>query len=158
MACSRAPIVTWTRDLMEGNLPGFSPGDFTVVEDTRAGRIVSTLNLISQTWSYEGIEFPAGRVDAVVTDRAYRRRGLSRAQMELLHRWSAGRGEKVIGITAYPGTTGSSATSSRSTGRAAAGDTRAARLGLAQARASRTASGRRPGRTFPWWRISTPTG
>ena len=102
MPGSRAPIVTWTRDLMEGNLPGFSPGDFTVVEDTRTGEIVSTLNLISQTWSYEGIEFPAGRVDAVVTDRAYRRQGLSRAQMELLHRWSADRGEKVIGITGIP--------------------------------------------------------
>ncbi len=99
---SRGPIVTWTHDLMEGNLPGFAPGDFTVVEDTGTGRIVSTLNLISQTWSYEGIEFPAGRVDAVVTDRAYRRRGLSRAQMELLHRWSADRGEKVIGITGIP--------------------------------------------------------
>lgn len=102
MAGSRGPIVTWTRDLMEGNLPGFAPGDFTVVEDTRTGRIVSTLNLISQTWSYEGIEFPAGRVDAVVTDRAYRRRGLSRAQMDLLHRWSADRGEKAIGITGIP--------------------------------------------------------
>ena len=99
---SRGTIVTWTRDLMEGNLPGFAPGDFTVVEDRRTGRIVSTLNLISQTWSYEGVEFPAGRVDAVVTDRAYRRRGLSRAQMELLHRWSADRGEKVIGITGIP--------------------------------------------------------
>ena len=98
----REPIVTWTRDLMAGNLPGFSPGDFTVVEDTDAGRIVSTLNLISQTWSYEGMEFPVGRVDAVVTDRAYRRRGLSRAQMDLLHRWSAERGEKVLGITGIP--------------------------------------------------------
>ena len=38
----------------------------------------------------------------MVTDRAYRRRGLSRAQMELLHRWSADRGEKVIGITGIP--------------------------------------------------------
>ena len=102
VAGSRRPIVTWTRDLMAGNLPGFAPGDFTVVEDARTGEIVSTLNLISQTWSYEGIEFPVGRVDAVVTDRDYRRRGLSRAQMELLHRWSADRGEKVIGITGIP--------------------------------------------------------
>ncbi len=102
MADPRGPILTWTRDLMAGNLPGFSPGDFTVVEDTGTGQIVSTLNLISQTWSYEGIEFPVGRVDAVVTDRAYRRRGLSRAQMELLHRWSADRGEMVLGITGIP--------------------------------------------------------
>jgi len=99
---SRPSIVTWTRDLMAGNLPGFSPGDFTVVEDTGTGRIVSTLNLISQTWSYEGIELGVGRVDAVVTDRGYRRRGLSRAQMDLVHRWSAERGEKVLGITGIP--------------------------------------------------------
>ena len=38
----------------------------------------------------------------MVTDRAYRRRGLSRAQMELLHRWSADRGETVLGITGIP--------------------------------------------------------
>ena len=99
---SRRPIVIWTRDLMDGNLPGFAPGDFTVVQDTRTGQIVSTLNLISQTWSYEGIEFGVGRVDAVVTDREYRRRGLSRAQMELVHEWSAERGEKVLGITGIP--------------------------------------------------------
>lgn len=36
----------WTRDLMSGALPGFQPGDFTVVEDTRSGAIVSMLNLI----------------------------------------------------------------------------------------------------------------
>ncbi len=102
MAEPRGPIPTWTRDLMAGNLPGFSPGDFTVVEDMGTGQIVSTLNLISQTWSYEGIAFPVGRVDAVVTDRAYRRRGLSRAQMDLLHRWSAERGEMVLGITGIP--------------------------------------------------------
>ena len=99
---SRPSVAIWTRDLMGGNLPGFSPGDFTVVEDTRTGCVVSTLNLISQTWSYEGIEFGAGRVDAVVTDRDYRRRGLSRAQMDLIHRWSAERGEKVLGITGIP--------------------------------------------------------
>ena len=99
---SRPSVATWTRDLMAGNLPGFSPGDFTVVQDTRTGRVVSTLNLISQTWSYEGIAFGVGRVDAVVTDRNYRRRGLSRAQMDLIHGWSAERGEKVLGITGIP--------------------------------------------------------
>lgn len=46
----------WTRDLMSGALPGFQPSDFTLVEDTRSGAIVSMLNLIPQTWSYGGME------------------------------------------------------------------------------------------------------
>jgi len=50
-------IEAWTRDLLTRPHPTFSPDDFTVVEETATGRIVSTLNLISQTWSYEGIQF-----------------------------------------------------------------------------------------------------
>ena len=39
------------------------PDDFTIVEETASGRIVSSLNLIPQTWTYEGIEFGVGRPD-----------------------------------------------------------------------------------------------
>ena len=92
----------WTRDLMAGGLPGFGPHDFTLGEDTRTGAIVSTRNLISQTWSYEGVEFPAGRIELVGTDPEYRLRGLMRAQLETVHRWSAERGEAVQGITGIP--------------------------------------------------------
>ena len=92
----------WTRDLMKGDLPGFGPEDFTIVEDTRTGAIVASLNLISQTWSYEGVEFPAGRIELVGTDPDYRLRGLMRAQLETVHEWSAERGEMVQGITGIP--------------------------------------------------------
>ena len=92
----------WTRDLMKGDLPGFGPEDFTIVEDTRTGAIVASLNLISQTWSYEGVEFPAGRIELVGTDPDYRLRGLMRAQLETVHDWSAARGAMVQGVTGIP--------------------------------------------------------
>lgn len=92
----------WAKDLMRGALPGFSPGDTTLVEDTKTGRIASTQNLISQRWSYGGIEFGAGRIELVGTHPDYRRRGLVRAQMDVVHQWSAERGELVQGITGIP--------------------------------------------------------
>ena len=96
------PVAIWTRDLLTRPHPTVSPGDFTVVEDTRAGRIVSSLNLISQTWSYAGIPVGAGRIELVGTDPEYRRRGLVRQQFDVVHRWSAERGELVQGITGIP--------------------------------------------------------
>ena len=50
----------WVKDLMEKPHPTFDVGDFTVVEDTQKGMIVSSLNLISQKWNYAGIEFGVG--------------------------------------------------------------------------------------------------
>ncbi len=92
----------WTRDLMSGALPGFQPGDFTVVEDTRSGAIVSMLNLIPQTWSYGGMEIGVGRIELVSTHPDYRRRGLVRAQMDAVYEMSAGRGEKMQVISGIP--------------------------------------------------------
>jgi hypothetical protein len=89
-------------DLMSGEHPTFSPADFMLVEDTTTGKIVSSLGLTSQTWTYEGIPFKFGQPDIVSTDPAYRRRGLVRAQMSEVHRWSAARGELVQGITGIP--------------------------------------------------------
>ena len=95
-------IAVSTRDLMNGDLPNFAPQDWTVVEDSKSRAIVSALCLISQTWSYDGIHFPLGRVELVVTDPDYRRRGLVRSQMEVVHQWSRQRGELVLGITGIP--------------------------------------------------------
>lgn len=96
------PIAVWTRDLLNGSHPTFGTGDFTIVEDTRTGKIVSTLNLISQRWSYAGIEFGVGRPELVATHPDYRYQGLVRAQFEIVHQWSAERGEKVQAITGIP--------------------------------------------------------
>ena len=97
-----APAAVWTRDLMTKDHPTFSPGDFTIVEDTATKQIVSSLNLISQTWSYAGIPFKVGRPELVGTHPDYRNRGLVRAQFEVVHQWSAERGELLQAITGIP--------------------------------------------------------
>src|SRR5260370_563284 len=73
-----------------------------LVEDTRNGAIVSSINLINQTWSYEGIPFKVGRPELVGTLPDYRQRGLIRKQFEVLHAWSAERGQKLQAITGIP--------------------------------------------------------
>jgi hypothetical protein len=95
-------VGAWVRDLMTRPHPTFKPGDFTVVEDTRTGEIISSMCLISQTWSYGGIPFGVGRPELVATHPEYRRRGLVRAQFEVVHEWSAARGELVQGVTGIP--------------------------------------------------------
>jgi len=95
-------MAVWTRDLMSGEHPTVETGDFTVVEDTNTGKIVSSLNLISQTWSYGGIKFGVGRPEFVGTHPDYRNRGLIRTQFEVIHKWSAERGEKLQAITGIP--------------------------------------------------------
>jgi GNAT superfamily N-acetyltransferase len=95
-------VASWVRDLMRGDHPTFGVGDFTIVEDTHSGAIVSSLCLISQTWTYGGIPFGVGRPELVGTLPDYRHRGLIRAQFEAIHRWSAERGELVQAITGIP--------------------------------------------------------
>ncbi len=95
-------VAAWTRDLMERPHPTFDPGDFTIVEDTRSGAIVSSLCLISQTWSYGGIPFSVGRPELVATHRDYRNQGLVRAQFDVIHQWCAERGHCVQAITGIP--------------------------------------------------------
>jgi hypothetical protein len=96
------PIEQWTRDLLLGPHPTVGPEDFTLVEEAATGRIVSSLNLISQSWSYAGVPFGVGRVELVGTDPDYRRRGLVRAQFEVVHEWSRERGELLQAITGIP--------------------------------------------------------
>src|SRR5688500_10981401 len=95
-------VEAWTRDLMSGDHPTTSASDFLVIENTASGEIISSMNLISQRWTYAGIEFPVGRPEAVGTAPEFRRRGLVRAQFDVLHRWSAERGEMVQVITGIP--------------------------------------------------------
>ncbi len=93
----------WVLDLMRGIHPTTKAGDFTLVVDTaNEDRIVSSLNLISQTWTFDGIPFGVGRPELVATLPEYRRRGLVRLQMEIVHALSAARGELVTAITGIP--------------------------------------------------------
>ena len=82
-------IAAWTQDLLSGDHPSCGAGDFTIVEEASTGAIVSSMVLISQTWTYDGIAFGVGRPELVGTAPAYRRRGLVRTQFEVLHQWSA---------------------------------------------------------------------
>jgi hypothetical protein len=95
-------IAAWTNDLAAKPHPTFSPEDFTIVEEVSSGKIVSTLNLISQTWSYGGIPFGVGRPELVGTLPEYRNRGLVRLQFDVIHQWSAERGELLQAITGIP--------------------------------------------------------
>jgi hypothetical protein len=98
----RRGLEDWTRDLISGEGPTFDIGDFTIVEDTRTSEIVSSCCTISQTWTYEGIPFKVGRPELIGTKKEYRRKGLVRQQMAVLHQWSAERGELVQVITGIP--------------------------------------------------------
>ena len=95
-------IDVWIRDLVAGTHPTTNAADFTVVEETATGRIVSTLCLISQTWTYAGIEFGAGRPELVCTLPDFRKRGLVRIQMDEVHKWSSERGHLMQFITGIP--------------------------------------------------------
>ncbi|NUQ38330.1 MAG: GNAT family N-acetyltransferase [Caldilineales bacterium] len=91
-----------TREQMAETHPLVGPGNFTLVERTDTGEIVSSMNLISQTWSFGGVPFAMGRPELVGTDPAYRRRGLVRKQFEIIHSLSAARGEQMQAITGIP--------------------------------------------------------
>ena len=98
----RKGVIAWTRDLLTRPHATFQPGDFTIVEETSTGRIVSSLCLIPQTWCYEVNEFGVGRPELVGTLPEFRGRGLVRAQFDEIHRWSAERGLLVQVITGIP--------------------------------------------------------
>jgi GNAT superfamily N-acetyltransferase len=92
----------WARDLLTRPHPTCQAGDFSLVQDTRSGAIVSNMVLIPQTWSYAGIEFGVGTPELVSTHPDYRRRGLMRAQFDVVHRWSAARGHVLQAISGIP--------------------------------------------------------
>ena len=92
----------YARDLMRASHPIIGPANTLVVEDTRAKKLVSTVCLIPQTWTYAGIPFGVGRPEMVATDPVYRRRGLVREQFQVIHALSDAMGHLVQGITGIP--------------------------------------------------------
>lgn len=95
-------IGAWIQDLVAKPHPTLVPSDFTVVEEPSTGKIVSTLCLIPQTWTFDGIEFGVGRPELVCTLPEFRKRGLVRVQMEEVHKWSSDRGHLAQVITGIP--------------------------------------------------------
>jgi hypothetical protein len=95
-------VAAFTRDLVSGNHPTCDASDFTVIEDTTTGSIVSSACLIGQRFSYGGVELDAGLPELVGTHPGYRRRGLVKEQFEVLHRWSKERGHLMQAIAGIP--------------------------------------------------------
>ena len=78
--------------------------DVTVVEDAATRRIVSALFLIPQVWSYAGVPMQVGQPELIATHPDYRRRGLVRAQFEVIHERSRAAGhlwQFISGIARY---------------------------------------------------------
>ena len=75
---------------------------FVVAEDTATGQLVSSLGLLQKTLTYESIPFTVGIPEWVLTRPDYRRRGLIRAMMEIVHQWSEARGDLVQLIDGIP--------------------------------------------------------
>ena len=65
-------VGVWAYDLLTKPHPTFKPSDFTIVEEVTSGKIVSSMNLIPQTWTYAGIPFNVGRPELVGTLPEYR--------------------------------------------------------------------------------------
>ena len=97
-------IAEWMRDLITKPHPTLNLEDIIVVEDVENNRIASTTTYLTQTWSYDGVEFEVGRPEIVGTHPDYRNRGLIRKQFDVMHRWAAERGhdvQVVLGIPSY---------------------------------------------------------
>lgn len=99
---NRESFRVWFEDMLSGQHPNAGFKDFTVVEETQTGRIVSLIGLVSQTWNYGGIAFGCGQPETIVTYQDYRRKGLIGKQMEVIHQLSAARGELVQVIWGNP--------------------------------------------------------
>jgi GNAT superfamily N-acetyltransferase len=94
-------MADWTRDLMSGH-PRVRPTDFLLVDDTSQKRVAATMMLISHRFSYGGTELEAGQPELVGTHPDYRRRGLIRQMFDVLHAWSAERGQRLQVIGGIP--------------------------------------------------------
>src|SRR2546422_11562054 len=79
----------WTRDLIEGRRPSFRADSAVLVEDTRTKSIISSMVLLSHTWTYGGVPLSVGQPEIVGTRAEFRGRGLVRAMFEVVHGWCA---------------------------------------------------------------------
>jgi len=95
-------VANWTDELTGGEHPYMVPADFTIVQDTKRQRIASSLCLLESKIRYEGIELRAGQPELVGTHPDYRRRGLVRAQFDVIHAWSEERGHQLQLIDGIP--------------------------------------------------------
>jgi len=82
--------------------PGANPSDLLLIEDTVTGQVVSSVSLLKETWTYEGIPLPVGEVGVVSTRSGYRQRGLVRALFGAYHRLARREGCILSAILGIP--------------------------------------------------------
>jgi predicted N-acetyltransferase YhbS len=82
--------------------PGLRPQDFSYVEDTATGEVVSSVCLVPTVWRYEGVRLNVGELGIVGTHPDYRRQGLVRAQMRWFDRELEARGCHLASIQGIP--------------------------------------------------------
>jgi ribosomal protein S18 acetylase RimI-like enzyme len=99
---SSAYLDRYTRDLFERPHPVIAVSDHLMIEDTATGAIVSTVQLIRQTWTYAGLPLRVGQIELVGTDPVYRRRGLVRRLIAAAHARSEECGDLVQMIGGKP--------------------------------------------------------
>jgi hypothetical protein len=96
-------LLAWTKDLLTGKYPKFNPQKHcTIVEDIKTKKIVSSMLVIPQTWSYAGIPFRVDRPELVGTLPEYRNKGLIRKQFEIFHQLGEQNGTQLLSITGIP--------------------------------------------------------
>lgn len=89
------------RDLLAGHNPLVRAEDFYVVTDAQ-GDVLSSADVIVQTWRFEDVPFTVGQIETVGTDPAHRRQGLSRALIERCHHDFEARRVQVSAILGIP--------------------------------------------------------
>jgi predicted N-acetyltransferase YhbS len=82
------------------NDPDNGVGCFAVAAE--GGRVVSSVCLIREHMTMEGVSFGVGQPEFVATHPDYCHQGLIRAQMDLVHGWSAARGDLAQIIAGIP--------------------------------------------------------
>jgi len=82
--------------------PATTPADYWLVIDERTGAAVSTTCLLPWRCQLAGIGLNVAMVEMVVTDPAYRQRGLVRTQIEHFHQVVAARGFDLCIIQGIP--------------------------------------------------------
>jgi GNAT superfamily N-acetyltransferase len=95
-------IGIFTRWKLDGTHPAVVFSDALFIEDSQSGEIVSSLCLIPQTWTYEGMPLCVGEVSLVGTHPDYRNHGLIRAQMDEIDHMLRARGCLLSCIEGIP--------------------------------------------------------
>lgn len=82
--------------MVSGQHPTIDSGDFILIEDVNNNHKVAASGAIfDHIWRYDDVVFKMGYLECIITDPAYRRRGLMREIINALHEHSTNKGHLV---------------------------------------------------------------